>query len=68
MDSLNPATQSIADWGRKLIEDLEKTKNVLQGIVEKGEELDYFTEAMRKQIQIQTEVRKLAISLNMNGE
>ena len=54
MDDLNPATQSIADWGRKLIEDLEKTKNVLQGIVEKGEELDYFTEAMRKQIQIQT--------------
>jgi len=68
MDDLHPATQSIADWGRKLIEDLEITKDILQGIVEKGEELDFFTDSMRRQIQIQTEVRKLAISLNMNGE
>ena len=65
---LNPVTQSQVDWIRKLIEDLKTTIDVLQGIARKGEELDIFTESMRRQIMIQSEARKLAISLNMNGE
>ena len=67
-NNLNPITQSQVDWVNRLISDLEKTGSFLKSMVGTAEKLNYFTPKMRRQVRIQSRVRKLAIEMNTNGE